>query len=225
MAKLVWDEIEKREYETGVSNVVLYPMDSKGKYGTGVAWNGVTQIDESPSGAESSPLYADNIEYFNLMSAEKHAGTINAYSYPDEFEKCDGSANLVDGVEGILVGQQTRSPFGLAYKTLKGNYTESTDYGYVLHLVYGAKASPSSKSHSTVNESPEAVTMSWSYSATAIEIPGMKPSATITLDSTKVDTNVLNAVEDALFGTEEKEPMLPTPAELITLINTATETV
>lgn len=210
--KLEWDEIGKREYETGVSNVVLFPSNASGGYSKGVAWSGVTQIDESPSGAEPTPMYADNNEYLNLMSAEKHSGTINAYMYPDEFGECDGSANLA---EGIKIGQQIRKSFGLAYTTLKGNDTAGTDYGYIIHLVYGAKSSPSSKSHASVNESPEAMTMSWTYNSTPVKVPGKKPTATLTIDSTEVSPSVLKAIEDVLYGTADREPSLPLPSEII----------
>lgn len=202
MAKLKWDEVGEREYETGVDHVVLYPMTDSGTYGDGVAWNGVTQIDKNPSGGDSSPLYADNIEYLNLQSAEKHSGTINAYMFPDEFEACDGSAELVDGFEGITVGQQPRKSFGLCYRSLKGNDTKGEDYGYKLYIVYGCKASPSSKSHSTVNESPEAVSMSWTYNSTPVPIPGHKPSAVITIDSTKVNNAFLEALEAYIYGSD-----------------------
>lgn len=218
--KLVFDEEGKREYETGVSDVALFPTDSKGAYGKGVAWNGVTQIDSSPSGGESQPVYADNIEYLNLTSVEKFGGTINAYAYPDEFAECDGSKNLVEGVDGIQVGQQTRKQFGLVYKTLKGNDIQDTDYGFKLHIVYGAKAAPSAKSHNTVNETPEAATMSWTFNAKPVKIEGMKPTSHLTIDSTKTDEKIMKAIVDKLYGTAEEEPTLLKPTELIELINT-----
>ena len=211
MAKLVWNEIGKRFYETGVEKGVLYPQEG-GAYPKGVVWDGLTGVTESPSGAEATPLYASNIKYLNLMSKEEFGATVEAYTYPDEFAACDGSAELT---KGVSVGQQSRKLFGMSYVTLKGNDTESTDHGYKIHLIYGAMASPSERAYATVNESPEAITFSWT--TTPVEIKGMKPSACITIDSTKVEPNKLKALEDALYGTAEKEAHLPLPEELTTI--------
>lgn len=214
MAKLVWNEIGKRFYETGVEKGVLYPQEG-GAYPKGVVWDGLTGVTESPSGAEATPLYASNIKYLNLMSKEEFGATVEAYTYPDEFAACDGSAELS---KGVSVGQQPRKLFGMSYVTLKGNDTESTDHGYKIHLIYGAMASPSERAYATVNESPEAITFSWTITTTPVEIKGMKPSACITIDSTKVEALKLKALEDALYGTAEKEAHLPLPEELITIL-------
>ena len=214
MAKLVWNEIGKRFYETGVEKGVLYPQEG-GAYPKGVVWDGLTGVTESPSGAEATPLYASNIKYLNLMSKEEFGATVEAYTYPDEFAECDGSAELT---KGVSVGQQPRKLFGMSYVTLKGNDTESTDHGYKIHLIYGAMASPSERAYATVNESPEAITFSWTITTTPVEIKGMKPSACITIDSTKVEALKLKALEDALYGTAEKEARLPLPEELITIL-------
>lgn len=214
MAKLVWNEIGKRFYETGVEKGVLYPQEG-GAYPKGVVWDGLTGVTESPSGAEATPLYASNIKYLNLMSKEEFGATVEAYTYPDEFAECDGSAELT---KGVSVGQQPRKLFGMSYVTLKGNDTESTDHGYKIHLIYGAMASPSERAYATVNESPEAITFSWAITTTPVEIKGMKPSACITIDSTKVEAPKLKALEDALYGTAEKEAHLPLPEELITIL-------
>ena len=213
MAKLVWNEIGKRFYETGVEKGVLYPQEG-GAYPKGVVWDGLTGVTESPSGAEATPLYASNIKYLNLMSKEEFGATVEAYTYPDEFAECDGSAELT---KGVSVGQQPRKLFGMSYVTLKGNDTESTDHGYKIHLIYGAMASPSERAYATVNESPEAITFSWTITTTPVEIKGMKPSACITIDSTKVEAPKLKALEDALYGTAEKEAHLPLPEELLTI--------
>lgn len=214
MAKLVWNEIGKRFYETGVEKGVLYPQEG-GAYPKGVVWDGLTGVTESPSGAEATPLYASNVKYLNLMSKEEFGATVEAYTYPDEFAACDGSAELS---KGVSVGQQPRKLFGMSYVTLKGNDTESTDHGYKIHLIYGAMASPSERAYATVNESPEAITFSWTITTTPVEIKGMKPSACITIDSTKVEAPKLKALEDALYGTAEKEAHLPLPEELITIL-------
>ena len=213
MAKLVWNEIGKRFYETGVEKGVLYPQEG-GAYPKGVVWDGLTGVTESPSGAEATPLYASNIKYLNLMSKEEFGATVEAYTYPDEFAACDGSAELV---KGVSVGQQPRKLFGMSYVTLKGNDTESTDHGYKIHLIYGAMASPSERAYATINESPEAITFSWTITTTPVEVKGMKPSACITIDSTKVEKDKLKALEDALYGTSEKEAHLPLPEELVTI--------
>lgn len=214
MAKLVWNEIGKRFYETGVEKGVLYPQEG-GAYPKGVVWDGLTGVTESPSGAEATPLYASNVKYLNLMSKEEFGATVEAYTYPDEFAACDGSAELS---KGVSVGQQPRKLFGMSYVTLKGNDTESTDHGYKIHLIYGAMASPSERAYATVNESPEAITFSWTITTTPVEIKGMKPSACITIDSTKVEAPKLKALEDALYGTAEKEAHLPLPEELLTIL-------
>lgn len=213
MAKLVWNEIGKRFYETGVEKGVLYPQEG-GAYPKGVVWDGLTGVTESPSGAEATPLYASNIKYLNLMSKEEFGATVEAYTYPDEFAECDGSAELT---KGVSVGQQSRKLFGMSYVTLKGNDTERTDHGYKIHLIYGAMASPSERAYATVNESPEAITFSWTITTTPVEIKGMKSSACITIDSTKVEAPKLKALEDALYGTAEKEAHLPLPEELLTI--------
>lgn len=215
MSKLIWDADGDRLFETGVNQGVLYPQNISGLYPLGVAWNGLTGVTESPSGAEPNPLYADNIKYLNLMSAEEFGATIEAYTYPDEFESCDGSAELAPGV---TVGQQNRQSFGLSYKTLLGNDAEGTDHGYKLHLVYGAKASPSEKSYETVNETPDAITFSWDITTTPVSVPGLKPSASITIDSTKVNSEALEALEDILYGTVGGDPRLPLPPEVAAIM-------
>lgn len=214
MATLTWDVQGERYYETGVSKGVLYPF-KEGKYSKGVAWNGLTAVNESPSGAEPTPLYADNIKYLNLLSNEEFAATVEAYTYPDEFAECDGSAKLA---VGISVGQQKRIPFGLSYVTKLGNDTDGQDHGYKIHLIYGALAKPSQKNYATINDSPEAITFSWELSTTPVAVPNMKPTACITIDSTKVTPENLKKIEDKLYGTETEEATLPTPAELAALI-------
>lgn len=214
MAKLTWDVQGERYYETGVSKGVLYPFKN-GKYTTGVPWNGLTAVTESPSGAEPTPLYADNIKYLNLLSNEEFAATVEAYTYPDEFAECDGSAELATGVS---VGQQKRIPFGMSYVTKLGNDTDGQDYGYKIHLIYGALAAPTQKSYATVNDNPEAITFSWELSTTPVEVPNLKPTACITIDSTKVEAAKLKKIEDKLYGTETEEATLPTPTELAALI-------
>ena len=214
MATLTWDVQGERYYETGVSKGVLYPF-KEGKYSKGVAWNGLTAVNESPSGAEPTPLYADNIKYLNLLSNEEFAATVEAYTYPDEFAECDGSAELAVGVS---VGQQKRIPFGLSYVTKLGNDTDGQDHGYKIHLIYGALAKPSQKNYATINDSPEAITFSWELSTTPVAVPNMKPTACITIDSTKVEAGKLKKIEDKLYGTETEEATLPTPTELAALI-------
>lgn len=218
MSKLVWDQTGERLYETGVKNGVLYPISDAGAYDLGVAWNGLTAVTESPSGAEATPLYADDIKYLNLISAEEFGGTIEAYTYPEEFEQCDGSAALATGVN---IGQQPRKVFGLCYRTTIGNDVLSNDYGYKLHLVYGALAAPSEKAYATINDSPEAITFSWEFSTTPVNVTGHKPTASITIDSTKVDKEKLSALEDILYGTEEAEARLPLPDEIAELFAAA----
>ena len=216
-APLVWDETGKKLFETGVSNVALYPQDTTGVYGAGVAWNGVTTISESPSGAEATTLWANNGKYLNLYSVEEYASSIEAYTYPDEFAECDGSAEIT---KGVSIGQQTRKSFGLAYKTLIGSDTDGNDHGYKLHLVYGCKAAPSERSHATVNDSPEALAFSWEISTTPVPVTGHKPTASVEIDSTKVDSAKLAAFEKILFGSAEAAARLPLPDEVATLFAT-----
>lgn len=217
MSKIVWDQTGERLYETGVKHGVLYPQVA-GAYPKGVAWNGLTGVTEAPTGAEPSPLYADDIKYLNLMSVEDFAGTIEAYMYPPEFEPCDGSAALA---EGVVIGQQKRVPFGMCYTTTVGNDVDGNDHGYKLHLIYGAQVTPSEKAYATINDSPEAITFSWEFNTTPVEVPGYKPTASVTIDSTKVDAEKLAALEAILFGSESEEARLPLPAELVTLFGTA----
>jgi hypothetical protein len=216
MAKLKWDVSGERLYETGISNGVLYVQDENGKYPKGVAWNGLTAVTESPSGAETTALYADNIKYINLLSTEEFGATIEAYQSPAEFDECDGTKSVV---EGVSFGQQDRKQFGLAYKTILGNDIDKNNHGYKLHLVYGALAAPSEKAYNTVNDSPEAITLSWEISTTPVEVEGFKPTATVTIDSTKVDAKKLKKLEDILFGSESGDgPRLPLPDEIVTLM-------
>ena len=217
MSKLIWDASGERLYETGVKQGVLYVMDSN-VYGNGVAWNGLTAITESPSGAESTPLYADDIKYLDLRSTEEFGATIEAYTYPDEFADCDGSASLADGVS---IGQQARKMFGLCYRTTVGNDTDGTDHGYKLHLIYGATASPSEKAYETINDSPEAITFSWEITTTPVSVTGFKPTASITIDSTKADPTCLAALEEKLYGGASTEPTLPLPDEVKTIMTKA----
>lgn len=232
MSKLIWDKIGERLYETGISHGVLYPVQSNGKYGKGVAWNGLISVSESPSGAETTPQWADNIKYLNLMSVEEFGATIEAFTYPDEFAECDGSAEIAPGV---FAGQQSRKMFGLCYRTILGNDVEEDDYGYRLHLIYGAKAAPSEKGYSTKSDSPEAITLSWELSTTPADIAGtvngkkVKPTACITIDSTKVDAAKLAALEEILYGkdpttedgTDGVDPRLPMPDEVIQLMESS----
>ena len=219
MSKLVWDALGERYYETGVSKGVLYVTDDAGAYGDGVSWSGLTNVTQTPTGAEATALYADNIKYLNLMSEEDFSAKIEAYYYPDEFEECDGSKELVPGVSA---GQQPRKSFGFSYQTIIGNDTKRNAYGYKIHLIYGCTAKPSERSNATVNESPEAVTLSWELSTVAAEIAmdGFKPSAKITIDSTKVDPAKLKELEDLLYGTAGAEASLPTPDAVAALIGT-----
>lgn len=217
--KLVWDKTSERLYETGTDRGVLFVQKSDGSYESGVAWNGLTSVTESPSGAEANDQYADNIKYLTLRSAEEFGGTIEAFMYPDEWGICDGSA---EPVEGIVLGQQSRRPFGLSYRTILGNDTQYNDHGYKIHLVYNATASPSEKQYQTVNDSPEAISFSWEFSCTKIDVPGYKPVASLTIDSTRVDAEALKKFEDVLYGTNSSgegtaasEPTLPSPAEVL----------
>lgn len=216
MSKLVWDQTGERFYETGVKNGVLYVQDGTGAYPKGVAWNGLTAVTESPSGAEASPLYADDIKYLNLMSAEEFGASIEAYTYPDEFAECDGSAALL---EGVTIGQQTRKTFGLCYRTVLGNDTDNNDYGYKLHLIYGALAAPSEKAYATINDSPEAITFSWELTTTPVNVTGHKPTATVIIDSTKVDEAKMKAIEDILYGSASEEARLPLPDEIVEIMS------
>ena len=213
--KLKWDQTGERIYETGVSNGVLYVQKANGSYDNGVAWNGLSTVTQSPSGAESNAIYADNIKYLALTSAEEFGATVEAYTYPDEFAECDGSAEVADGV---MIGQQDRKAFGMAYKTIVGNDTEKNAHGYKLHMIYGATAAPSEKGYSTVNDSPEPITLSWELSTTPVEVTGYKPTATLVIDSTKANSEKLKALEDILFGSDETEARLPMPNEVISLM-------
>lgn len=216
MAKLVWDKTGERLYETGVKQCALFPVQTGGTYTKGVVWNGVTAITESPSGAEATALYADDIKYLNLLSTEELGATIEAYMYPDEFAECDGSASIADGVS---IGQQKRKPFGLAYKTTLGNDEEGNEYGYKLHILYNALAAPSERAYATVNDSPEAITLSWELSTTPVSVAGFKPTACVTIDSTKTDATKLKKLEDMIYGTETVEPKLPLPDEIVQIMN------
>lgn len=216
MSKLVWDQTGERLYETGVKKGVLYPQASNGAYPKGVAWNGLTGVTEAPSGAEATPLYADDIKYLNLISTEELGGTIEAYTYPDEFAECDGSASIATGV---YIGQQPRKTFGMSYVTTLGNDVESNAYGYKIHLIYGALAAPSEKAYSTINDSPEAITFSWDFSTTPVSVDGFKPTASIVIDSTKVDPIKLAALEKILYGDTEVEARLPLPNEVATTLS------
>ena len=217
MAALVWDKTAERFYETGVDHGVLYVQKADGTYDTGVVWNGLTAVTEKPDGAEPNDLYADNIKYASLRSAETFGATIEAYMYPDEFAQCDGSYAVATGV---YIGQQSRKPFGFCYRTLIGNDTASEeDDGYTLHIIYNATASPSEKNHETVNDSPDAVTMSWDLDTTPVPVTGRKPTATITINSTKCDAAKLKTLEDTLYGTANAEPTLPSPDEVIAIFS------
>lgn len=223
-AKIVWDKTGEKLYETGVKNGVLYPQVN-GAYPEGVAWNGLTAVTESPSGAEATPLYADDIKYLNLYSAEEFGATIECYTYPDEFAKCDGSAEIATGVS---IGQQTRQAFGMSYKTTVGNDTKGANYGYKLHLIYGATASPSEKAYSTISDSPEAITFSYEVTTTPVNVKGFNPTASIVIDSTKVPAEKLAQLEEILYGKDPTSeggedgvaPRLPLPDEIVTLVGT-----
>ena len=222
MSKLVWDQTGEHYYETGVKMGVLYPQSASGTYSKGVVWNGLTAVTESPSGAEATPLYADDVKYLNLYSAEEFGATIEAYTYPDEFAECDGSAEIATGV---TIGQQNRKAFGLCYRTTIGNDTDGNDHGYKLHIIYGAMASPSEKAYATINDSPEAITFSWEITTTPVSVSGFKPTASVIIDSTKVDGTKLKQLEAILYGdngsSSAGEARLPLPDEIVTLIGTA----
>lgn len=228
--KLIWDQIGERFFETGVSKGVLYELDENNEYSSGVAWSGLSAVTESPSGAEASPIYADNIKYLNLYSAEEFGATVEAYYSPDEFDKYDGTADIVPGVS---IGQQTRKAFGLSYVTQIGNDTKGNDYGYKIHIIYGAQAAPSERSYNTINDSPEANTLSWELTTTPVNVTGFKPTATVVIDSTKFTSTEakakLTAFEDILYGkdadttegTAATTPRLPFPDEIATLLGAA----
>lgn len=216
MSRLTWDEVGERRYETGVNQGVLYPIQEGGTFSKGIAWSGLTAVTESPSGGEASPVYADNIKFLNLMSAEELGLTIEAIMYPDEFAECDGSAEIA---KGVSIGQQKHKKFGLCYRTVLGNDTEDTNYGYKLHLVYNCQAAPSERAYATINESPETMTLSWTVTTTPVNVMGHKPTSIITIDSTKTDAAKLAALEEILYGSEGTEARLPMPDEVITLMN------
>jgi hypothetical protein len=221
MVALTWDKTGERYYETGVDHGVLYQIDQAGEYVDGVPWNGLIGVTESPSGAEANPQYADNIKYLNLVSAEQFGGTIEAFTYPTEFEQNDGSASPTAGVS---IGQQNRKPFGFCYRTRKGNDTEGVDYGFKLHLIYGAQAAPSEKAHATISDSPEAITFSWEVTTTPVEVGTIggtefKPTASITIDSTKVDPTMLATLMEQLYGSESDDASMPLPADVIAMMS------
>lgn len=228
MAKLVWDQDTERLYETGVEKCALYVMKDDGTYDKGVAWNGIVSIQESPSGADSNPIYANDKKYLDIRSSEEFGATIQAYTYPKEFEACDGSAALIDGVDYVTIGQQARRAFGLAYKTLVGNDVKNNDFSYKLHIVYGCTASPSEREYQTVNDSPEAITFSWELTTNKVEIENFRPTALVTIDVSKIastDTVSLNkvkALEEKLYGTNSSEPQLATISDLNTIFGGAT---
>ena len=214
--RLVWDAVGERLFETGVKQCVLYLIDKiSGTYNKGVAWNGVTSVPESPSGAEATDLYADDAKYLSLLSAETFGCTVEAYTYPEEFEACDGTAQLTPGV---TIGQQARSVFGLCYRTTVGNDVDGNDHGYKLHIIYGCKATPSEKSYSSINDSPEAITFSWTVNTTPVSVEGFKPTASLVIDSTKVDKAKLSKLEDVLYGSESADPRLPLPNEIVGIL-------
>lgn len=218
MAKLVWDKTGERFYETGVKKGVLYPQAAGGTYPKGVPWNGLTAVTESPSGAEPTPLYADDIKYLNLMSVEEFGATVEAYTSPDEFAECDGRASIA---KGVSIGQQKRKAFGMSYVTTLGNDVDGNSHAYQIHIIYGALAAPSEKAYASINDSPEAMTLSWELSTTPVEVPGFEPTASVTIDSRNVDPTKLAALEAVLYGSESDEARLPLPAEIITLVGEA----
>lgn len=221
MARLEWDKTGEHLYETGVDHGVLYFPDQTGAYKNGVAWNGLISVSESPSGAEATGQYADNIKYLNLISAEEFGATIEAYTYPEEFEACNGNKELADA-SGVYVGQQSRSVFGFCYRTMIGNDTDGQDHGYKLHLVYGCQVSPSEKAYQTINDSPEALTFSWELSTTPVNVTGKKPTALLVIDSTKIDKTKLTKIEAKLYGDESSTgAVLPTPDEIAAILAAA----
>lgn len=227
MTRVIWDQVGEKLYETGVDRGVLYIPNVSGVYDTGFAWNGLTTVTESPSGADSNPQYADNIKYLNLLSIEEFGGTIEAYTYPDEFAQCDGTATLQ---AGLFLGQQTRKPFGLSYRTLVGNDVDSTAHGYKLHLVYGAQASPSERAYASINDSPSAINFSWDFTTVPIDVGTInsvtyKPTALMVIDSTQVNASALSSLEDLLYGTAGTDPSLPLPAAVYALFSGTITTV
>ena len=215
MARLIWDEVGQRFFETGVKNGVLYVQDNDGSYKNGVVWNGLTAVTESPSGAEETPLYADDVKYLTLRSAEEFGATIEAYTYPEEFEQCDGSAAIA---EGITIGQQARRAFGLCYRTSVGNDIQGQNFSYKLHLIYGCTVAPSEKSYSTINDNPEAITFSWELSTVPVPVDGFSPTASLVIDASKVDEGKMQLLEDALFGDESNEAKLLLPNEIMEML-------
>lgn len=216
MTRLKWDQVGERVYETGVDHGVLYIPNAGGVYANGYAWNGLVSVTESPSGAEATPIYADNIKYLNLISTEEFGATIEAFTYPNEFAQCDGSAAPV---AGVAIGQQSRKMFGLAYRTRVGNDVDATDHGYKIHLIYGALAAPTEKAYNTINDSPEAITFSWELTTTPVEVPGFKPTATLVIDSTVVNAAALSTLEDILYGTAGVDARMPLPEEIFALFS------
>lgn len=215
MARLIWDEVGQRFFETGVKNGVLYVQDNDGSYKNGVVWNGLTAVTESPSGAEETPLYADDVKYLTLRSAEEFGATVEAYTYPEEFEQCDGSATIA---EGVTIGQQARRAFGLCYRTSVGNDIQGQNFSYKLHLIYGCTVAPSEKSYSTINDNPEAITFSWELSTVPVPVEGFNPTASLVIDASKVDEGKMKQLEDALFGADENEAKLLLPNEIMAML-------
>lgn len=215
MARLIWDEVGQRFFETGVKNGVLYVQDNDGAYKNGVVWNGLTAVTESPSGAEETPLYADDVKYLTLRSAEQFGATIEAYTYPEEFEQCDGSAQIA---AGVTIGQQARRAFGLCYRTAVGNDIQGQEFSYKLHLLYGCTVAPSEKAYSTINDNPEAITFSWELSTVPVPVDGFKPTASLVIDASKVDEGKMQLLEDALFGDESNEAKLLLPNEIMEML-------
>ena len=215
MARLIWDEVGQRFFETGVKNGVLYVQDNDGSYKNGVVWNGLTAVTESPSGAEETPLYADDVKYLTLRSAEEFGATIEAYTYPEEFEQCDGSAAIA---AGITIGQQARRAFGLCYRTSVGNDIQGQNFSYKLHLIYGCTVAPSEKSYSTINDNPEAITFSWELSTVPVPVDGFSPTASLVIDASKVDEGKMQLLENALFGDDQNGAKLLLPNEIMELI-------
>lgn len=221
MSRLVWDQAGQKLYENGVDRGVLFPQNANGTYSAGVAWNGLTAVNQSPSGGDANPLYADNIKYLDLRSAEDFGATVEAYTYPDEFAACDGSAEIAPGV---MAGQQSRKAFGFSYRTLIGNDTEGDSHGYKIHIIYNATVSPSEKSYGTVNDSPDAINFSWEMTTTPIAVTGFKPTSHIEIDSTKVDSTKLTTLENMLYGAENVDPALPLPDQLVTMFSSSSTT-
>lgn len=219
MAMLVWDQEGQKVYETGTRKGVLYTKDTTGAYSKGYAWNGLTSVSLSPSGADATDLWADDIKYLSIRAAETMGGTIEAYTYPDEFMECDGSA---EPAPGLVVGQQARKPFGFCYRSVLGNDSQGESYGYKLHILYGCTASPSEKGYQTVNDSPEAITFSWEFDTTPVNVAGYKPTSYLCLNSVKIGAEKMKAIEDILYGTAEDEPRLPLPDEIINIVKGST---